>query len=561
MESKIQNLKSKIGWAKGLSTLRARIFWSLIPIILLLFVLLGVIGFQQQKKLAEEEFMKRGHVMAANLAYSSQLGVFGEDRQLLESSLRGVIGDDDVAYVFIYREDWKILAREGMPATDSKGETSKLSGEEKRQLLLNRQAFSRKVLAERRVIEFLAPIVSKGANIPDDVRLGLSGSGPGNAREGQPRAIGAVRLGVSLRSVDAQIATLLKWQGGIIVALLILSTLATYGFSRRITRPIKRLTDQATQIADGYLDQQIPVESRDEIGQLAQSFNDMARSLKGNIGEKEQVLAELRDLNRTLEDRIQKRTTEIKTMNSQLREATQHKSDFLASMSHELRTPLNAIIGFSEVLMDPSLKVSEEERSQFLTDIFTSGKHLLKLINEVLDLSKIEAGRRELQIEPTAFGGILDSVQSITRPLAAKKLIDLRMENNGNLPTLSIDAARVRQVLLNLVGNAIKFTPQGGRVWVRTGTEDGGLRVEVGDTGPGIPTGEHERVFLEFQQVKTGGDPTSSEGTGLGLALAKRFVEMHGGRLWVESEVGKGSRFILTLPTVGVSEQQIVSMR
>jgi signal transduction histidine kinase len=401
------------------------------------------------------------------------------------------------------------------------------------------------------------PVVSQGVRTPADLQLGL----PGAVQQGQQRTIGAVRLGLSLKSVDAYISEILKWRLGLIVAFLTLSTLAIYGFSRRITRPIKQLTDQATQIAKGHLEQEIPVDSRDEIGQLALRFNDMARSLKGNINEKELVLAQLQELNQTLEDRIRQRTTEIKTMNSQLREATQHKSDFLANMSHELRTPLNAIIGFSEVLLDPSLKISEEERSQFLTDIFTSGKHLLMLINEVLDLSKVEAGRMELQIEPTAFGGILDSVQSITRPLAAKKLIDLRMENNGNLPTLSIDAARVRQVLLNLVGNAIKFTPQGGRVWVRTVTEDGGLRVEVGDTGPGIPAGEHERVFLEFQQVKTAGNPISSEGTGLGLALAKRYVEMHGGRLWVESEVGKGSRFILTLPTVGVSEQQIVSMR
>jgi signal transduction histidine kinase len=238
---------------------------------------------------------------------------------------------------------------------------------------------------------------------------------------------------------------------------------------------------------------------------------------------------------------------EIEDKGRQIQAANRHKSEFLANMSHELRTPLNAIIGFSEVLLDSSLKVTEDERSQFLTDVLGSGKHLLNLINEVLDLAKVEAGKMELQIEPALLQDVFEAIQHTTQPLASKKSIDLRVESDEGLAPFPMDGARVKQILLNLVGNAIKFTPQAGQVWVRADVEDGTVRVEVGDTGPGIPAAEHERIFLEFQQVDSGGSG-KPQGTGLGLALAKKFVELHRGKIWLESEVGKGSRFFFTLP-------------
>ncbi len=232
-----------------------------------------------------------------------------------------------------------------------------------------------------------------------------------------------------------------------------------------------------------------------------------------------------------------------------LGEANRHKSAFLANMSHELRTPMNAIIGFSEVLLDPSMQVSDEERAQFLTDILSSGKHLLNLINEVLDLSKIEAGRMELHVVPAALSEVFEIVQSTLRPLAAKKTIEFQVAPADGITPFPMDAARIKQVLVNLLGNAIKFTPERGRVWVRATSENGTVRVEVGDTGPGIAPEDHERIFQEFQQAQTTRAAGKPEGTGLGLTLARRFVELHGGRLWVESQVGAGSHFYFTLPT------------
>ncbi len=238
---------------------------------------------------------------------------------------------------------------------------------------------------------------------------------------------------------------------------------------------------------------------------------------------------------------------EIEDKGRQIEAANRHKSEFLANMSHELRTPLNAIIGFSEVLLDASLQVTDDERAQFLTDVLASGKHLLNLINEVLDLAKVESGTMQLHMEPAFLQDVFDAIQHTMRPLATQKSIELRVENDEGLAQFAMDGARVKQVLLNLVGNAIKFSPQAGQVWVRAEREDEIVRVEVGDTGPGIPAEEQERIFLEFQQVESSakGKP---EGTGLGLALAKKFVEMHGGKIWVNSEVGKGSTFTFTLP-------------
>jgi signal transduction histidine kinase len=238
--------------------------------------------------------------------------------------------------------------------------------------------------------------------------------------------------------------------------------------------------------------------------------------------------------------------SEIDEKGRQIEAANRHKSEFLANMSHELRTPLNAIIGFSEVLLDPTLEVSKEEQAQFLTDVLSSGKHLLGLINEVLDLAKIESGTMELQIDSVLMQDVVEAVANTMRSLAAKKEIQLRVDSDEKLAPFPMDGARVKQVLLNLVGNAIKFTPEGGRVWVRAGSENGSVRVEVGDNGPGIAPEDQERIFQEFQQA--GSDAGKPQGTGLGLALAKKFVEMHGGQIWLESEVGKGSRFFFTLP-------------
>ena len=315
-----------------------------------------------------------------------------------------------------------------------------------------------------------------------------------------------------------------------------LSILASLFLARRMVTPIRALQTGAARIGAGALDHRLEVRTGDEIQALAEEFNRMASRLQESYA--------------GLEQKVRERTRDLSAALEQLDIASKHKSQFLANVSHELRTPLNAIIGFSEVLLDPSMDVSAENRSRFLAHIVNSGKQLLNLINEILDLSKIEAGRMELDVQAANIGDILDAVHDTMKPLATRKGIDLRVETDGSIPACPMDAARIKQVVLNLAGNAVKFTPEGGRVWLRADRQDEGVRVEVGDTGPGIPAEYHGRIFLEFEQARMSG-ADEPEGTGLGLALAKRFVEMHGGKIWVESEAGKGSRFFFTLALGG----------
>jgi signal transduction histidine kinase len=238
---------------------------------------------------------------------------------------------------------------------------------------------------------------------------------------------------------------------------------------------------------------------------------------------------------------------EIEEKSRQLEIADRHKSEFLASMSHELRTPLNAVIGFSEVLLDRMFGELNPKQDEYLQDILTSGRHLLSLINDILDLAKIEAGRMELEVTDFHLPQAIDNAITLIRERAARRAITLRVEVDPRLGEIKGDERKVKQVLLNLLSNAIKFTPEGGQVGVQAGLADGFAEISVTDTGVGIAPEDHEAVFEEFRQV--GSDYAKKhEGTGLGLTLSRRFVELHGGKIWVKSQLNQGATFTFTLP-------------
>jgi signal transduction histidine kinase len=239
---------------------------------------------------------------------------------------------------------------------------------------------------------------------------------------------------------------------------------------------------------------------------------------------------------------------ELEQKSAELQVMSQHKSDFLASMSHELRTPLNAVIGFSEVLLERLFGELNDQQDEYLRDILSSGKHLLALLNEILDLSKVEAGRMELEISTVSVPAAIEYAVSMVRERATRHRITINSSIEETVDRIESDELRLRQVLVNLLSNAVKFAPDGGRVDVRAEPVGNGneLVITVRDNGPGIARDDWEAIFESFQQGRRG--PPREEGTGLGLTLCRKIMTLLGGRIWLESEVGKGSTFHVGMP-------------
>jgi signal transduction histidine kinase len=238
---------------------------------------------------------------------------------------------------------------------------------------------------------------------------------------------------------------------------------------------------------------------------------------------------------------------EIQEKGRQLEIANKHKSEFLANMSHELRTPLNAVIGFSDLLLERMFGEMNAKQENYIRNIQTSGKHLLSLINDILDLAKIEAGRMELNVSSVHIPSALQNAMMLIRERAQRQNIELSCIVDPQIAEIPADERKFKQIMLNLLTNAVKFTPGGGRVDVDARLQNGHLEVSVKDTGVGIAEQNREAVFEEFRQVGRQ-YPGKQEGTGLGLALTRRFVELHGGTITLESELGKGSIFTFTIP-------------
>jgi signal transduction histidine kinase len=309
--------------------------------------------------------------------------------------------------------------------------------------------------------------------------------------------------------------------------------------ARRLVRPVKRMQTAAARIGAGAYGERIELDRRDELGGLADELNSMAASLEALVSGLEQKVEE-----RTHE--LQQALTELSQKSRELEVASKHKSEFLANMSHELRTPLNAIAGFSQVLREKLFGEINEKQEEYLEDILSSANHLLDLINDILDLSKVEAGQVELEVATFSLRQALERGIMMMRELAIKNGVQLDLDADTSVDLVEGDERRIQQVIFNLLSNAVKFTPEGGRIDVSTAADNGEVQVTVRDTGPGIAREDQERIFQEFQQTNVGAE--QHEGTGLGLALSKRLIELHGGRIWVESEIGKGSTFVFTLP-------------
>jgi signal transduction histidine kinase len=328
-------------------------------------------------------------------------------------------------------------------------------------------------------------------------------------------------------------ASLFRTSGFLLVGLG-MALVASLIVARRVVRPLETLRKGVQRIGGGDLNARLEVNTGDEIEVLADEFNKMTENLRGAYN--------------GLERKVAERTRDLAVSNERLQELDRLKSDFVSNVSHELRTPLTAIKGAVDLVLREVTGPLTEKQIHYLTRVRSNTQHLAGLINDLLDLSKIESGKSEMKSSRVSLAGLVHEVVETLRPVAAEK--EIALEATISAPSILVwaDRDKINQVLMNLIGNAIKFTPAQGRVEV-SASKDGNesVQVSVSDTGPGIPPGEKQMIFDKFYQIAQAGD-SKPKGTGLGLAICKALVELHGGRIWVESDLNHGSTFYFTLP-------------
>ncbi|MCA1831593.1 MAG: ATP-binding protein [Actinomycetota bacterium] len=315
--------------------------------------------------------------------------------------------------------------------------------------------------------------------------------------------------------------------------------------SRYILAQVHHLVETNRALGRGELSARAPVLGDDEVGELAEGFNQMAEQLEASYQE--------------LEMRVEQRTEELQRLNQEVTKASEARSEFFAAMSHEFRTPLFAINGHAEMMLDPDFVPKDRRRlssfdqtiHDFASTIKSSGEHLLELVNSILDLAKFESGRMSVDLEPVQLPDLVKEIQGQVVPLARRGDLNVSFDIPKGLPLVAADPTRIREILLNLMSNAIKYTPAGGQVRLAASANNGVVQVAVADTGVGIPEDARERVFEPFYQVKGTRAQRGQASSGLGLALTKRLVEAHGGEISFDSEVGVGTTFTFTLQTAG----------
>jgi len=364
--------------------------------------------------------------------------------------------------------------------------------------------------------------------------------------EGKP--VGTVYIRSDLGAVTDRLRSYAMIVVSVFLASLLVALLTSRIFQRRISKPMTELARTARIVSrkKNYSIRAAATGSHDELSTLVEAFNEMLDQIQENE-------AALRKAHDELEQRVEERTAQLADANKELdlrnrevQRATEMKSKFLASMSHELRTPLNAIVGFSDLLAEQTAGQLNDKQKRFVNHIKQGSAHLLQLINDILDLSKIEAGQIELHCETFQVNEALPEVLSTIRPLAMAKQITVEHKLASDLPVFA-DRVRFKQILYNLLSNAVKFTPKDGRIDIDCYEEGEAVCLSVTDSGIGIRPEDQKLVFEEFRQVD-GGRASAQQGTGLGLAITKRLVEQQGGKITLESEFGKGSRFTVALP-------------
>jgi signal transduction histidine kinase len=532
--------------------------FSLLSIVLVVVTSLGITFLIMRTVIqsAREDLVTDGRSLGAMIAQNSEYGIYTVNLESLGATLESAFNDKRIAYASILDKEKKFLVSK----MTTPGLTPFLHGSDAQSPvndgILMKEWTDEKM--QKQYIEFFVPVISKPADPLFQEHESPTGTG-------DQVAIGFVQLGFSLEHLDQRIAGILMTALVIMVVLLLPGTAVTVVLTKKIASPVLRLAKAAKEISEGNLDSRIEIHTNDEISQLNEAFNHMLAQLRAY---RERVKLH----HQHLEKEVDLRTRELHQAVDKALElahkaeaANIAKSDFLANMSHELRTPLNHIIGFTELVVDKQFGDLSKTQEEYLNDVLQSSKHLLSLINEILDLSKVEAGKMALDLSEINVKELLENSLVMIKEKAMKHSIQLSLGVDRVPEVLRGDERKLKQIMYNLLSNAVKFTPDGGSVHLSAEREDGlgkmndgheqegkgsWLQVRVADTGIGLREEDLERIFEPFVQVESSAS-RRYQGTGLGLPLTKRFVELHGGKIWAESEgEGKGSTFHFVIPVL-----------
>jgi len=528
---------------------------SIIAVILLISIIsitLTTYFVIRQKNSYTVELQKRAFSLSSNLAYNSQMSVLSRDIETLQMLLPGLKKESDIEEAFITDLNGVILAHHD---TLKIGQNILISA--------NTDSLGQGIWIPTdysNIWRTITPIVIERKTTESDEALLFSALD--NSNNTVRELLGYAVLDVSLESMNRDLSSATRHAIAITIVMIFFGALGIVYMVKSVANPIQFLAKVTREVAQGNLNQDVPINRSDEIGILANSFTHMIHELKISR-------EKIEGWNRELEMKVTERTSELEEKHKELAKAYEElktldkaKDDFLSLVSHELRTPLSSILLYSEMLFD-GLADSEEDRNQFLTTVIDSCKRLTRLINDVLDLSKIEAGRMPFIIDDLHIKLLISETLSSIRPKLESKSLDFNYDQVENDIHLWGDRDKIIQVLTNITSNAIKFTPEGGSISISADDYNKKMGIiAIKDTGKGIKKEDIPKVFDRFSQLEN--IDHHSEGTGLGMTISKSIIEKLGGDIWLESEHGKGTTVFFTLPNTKqkitqVSERHAVS--
>jgi signal transduction histidine kinase len=513
----------------------------------------------RQERTIRSELQIRAETLTENLAYNCQLPLVTENEMALRRLATGLLKGKEVAYVQFEDANGRRLVHVG----ESHGDTTQTVGTPDPWTL---QQGTRSTWVDTpggpHYLEVMAPVVLEANSGDDDAKYDTQWKKVSSEDE----LLGTVRMGMTTVDAEQRVAEMRSQATLLGLMIALISSIAAAIIIHMMTRPLSQLMEGNRRVARGDFSMRLKARSTDEFGRLSRSWNQMADEIQRSRELADRYLDSLRENT----DQLEEANRSLKRSNAEIAKVSQMKSEFLAVMSHELRTPLNGIIGFSEVLLDQKFGKLNEKQMRFAENTRGCGRHLLSLINDILDLSKVEAGKVRVHAELFDLPTSLEEIQNLVRNGAEKKGVAVKCDAVPEVQP-DTDPKLFRQIMFNLLSNAIKFTPSGGSVDVRvrclTADElrnepvtrampQGGrdeipegelVLVEVHDTGIGVAPEDYDKLFVAFQQVDTS-YARRQEGTGLGLALTRKIVRLLRGDIWFTSREGEGSCFLFYLP-------------